>query len=141
MRNIIMSNTHADALKRHAEEAAPEESCALLLGYGRRVTEVVLADNTDSNPERFFTVSSEQLMESYRSAAEHGLEVVGIFHSHPASAARPSKTDVTFMRTNPVVWAIYSVTSRELRAYALGDRNGEECIQDVEIMPDHGQPP
>ena len=41
-------------------------------------------------------------------AEEKGLDVVGIFHSHPKSLPSPSNTDIKFMKGNPIPWIIYS---------------------------------
>lgn len=117
---ITISTRHMRQLAEHAAGAGPRESCALLFGRGSLVHEVYLADNADERPERRFTIPPDQLMEAYGTAERSGLEVVGIFHSHPSSEAFPSDTDVQFMRTNPVVWVIRSGVSGRTKAYVLG---------------------
>ena len=120
---IIISSRHMDLLRRHASSAGggAHESCALLFGTRNTVREVYLADNADENPGRRFAIPPEQLIEAYGAAERKGLEVIGIFHSHPASGAFPSETDVQFMRTNPVVWVIHSGTDGTTRAYVLDE--------------------
>ena len=100
----------------------PYESCAILLGNVNEETWEMLkyfllkiCDKSGIN----FTVSNEQLLEGYQLAEEKTLSVVGIFHSHPNSAASPSNTDIKFMKGNPVPWVIYSGITNDMRAYLL----------------------
>ena len=129
-RTITISRDHVRALKRHAEDAGSCESCALLFGTENRVKDIFLAENADESPERSFTIPPAQLIDAYKTTEDRGLEVVGIFHSHPASQAFPSKTDIQFMNTNPVVWVIYSSMSGQFNAYML---DGSDQIQNIVI--------
>jgi proteasome lid subunit RPN8/RPN11 len=107
---------------QHANEESPYEACAILLGNTDeetwQTTEIFLAENIDKS-EINFTISNEQLLEGYKRAEEKGLDIVGIFHSHPKSEASPSDTDVKFMKGNPVPWVIYSGLTKEMKAYLL----------------------
>lgn len=57
------------------------------------------------------------------------MEVIAIFHSHPAKAW-PSSTDIRFMEINPVVWVIYSTTESQLKAFLYDDH---EFIREIDI--------
>ena len=113
-----------DKLREHAVNCSPEEACALLLGSldgpSCVIMDAILTENSDHSPVRF-TVPDDQLIQSYRTAKERRLEMVGIFHSHPNSPAVPSETDTTYMRLNPVAWIIYSGSERGFRAWTMGD--------------------
>lgn len=82
------------------------------------VQEVFLTNNIDNSPINF-TISNEELLRGYMLAEQKGLEVIGIFHSHPHSEAVPSATDKKFMEANPVVWIIFSNSTNSLVAYIL----------------------
>ncbi|RLG52295.1 MAG: metalloprotease [Thermoproteota archaeon] len=58
------------------------------------------------------------LMESFSEAEKMGLELVGIFHSHPAPP-KPSASDLRYMELNPVVWLIVDNTNLTVGAYVL----------------------
>ncbi len=96
------------------------ESCALLFGKKENeklvIKEVFLAENIEKSPVNF-TISNEQLIRGYKEAEEKGLEVIGIFHSHPNSEPYPSITDKKFMEINPVAWVIFSNVSKGFKAY------------------------
>ena len=118
MQKIILSQSDKKILTEHAENEKPNESCAILFGKDNLVSEVFLTKNIEESPVNF-TISNEQLIEGYKIAEEKSMEVIGIFHSHPNSDARPSNTDKKFMQSNPVAWIIYSGSNKDFKAYIL----------------------
>ncbi len=76
-----------------------------LLRYSERSTTHFIADP-------FF------LLKSFSEAEKMGLELIGIFHSHPAPPA-PSTADLRYMELNPVVWVIVDNTNLAVGAYVL----------------------
>ena len=122
MKEILIPDSFLADLMQHANEESPYEACAILLGNTDeetwQTTEIFLAENIDKS-EINFTISNKQLLEGYKRAEEKGLDIVGIFHSHPKSEASPSDTDVKFMKGNPVPWVIYSGLTKEMKAYLL----------------------
>lgn len=121
-RTIILDQTQKQILTNHAIKNAPAESCALLFGIQdsntTTVKEVFLTKNIENSPVNF-TISNEELLSGYQEAEKKRLDVVGIFHSHPHSDAKPSLTDKKFMTINPVVWVIFSNIKDELNAFVL----------------------
>ena len=122
MKEILIPDSFLADLMQHANEESPYEACAILLGNTDeemwQTTEIFLAENIDKS-EINFTISNEQLLEGYKRAEEKGLDIVGIFHSHPKSEAAPTDTDIKFMKGNPVPWVIYSGLTKEMKAYLL----------------------
>jgi len=121
-KKILLSKVFRQSLEQHANEQSPLEACAILLGTSNdntwETTDIFLTENIDKS-EVNFTISNEQLIEGYTMAEDKGLDVVGIFHSHPNSQPSPSNTDTKFMRGNPVPWIIYSGITKEMKAYLL----------------------
>ena len=121
-REIVFSKNHIDTLRKHAKEKEPNESCAILFGKNensRFITkDVFLTDNVEQSPVSF-TISNDDLIKAYEYAEKNGLEIIGIFHSHPDSAAYPSGTDQKYMETNPVPWISFSNITDEFRGYIL----------------------
>ena len=117
---IVLSKNHIDILTRRAQECAPNESCAILFGRteGKRVItrEIFLTKNTENSPVTF-TISNQELIQAYSEAEKRKLDVIGIFHSHPHSAAYPSATDKKYMESNPVPWVIFSNVENKFEAY------------------------
>lgn len=119
-------------LSKEAKDKNPNESCALL--FGRKdsssllVDEVFIAKNIDDSQVNF-TISNEQLIQGYKIAEEKGLEVIGIFHSHPNSEPYPSLTDKKFMEINPVSWVIFSNITNNFKAFLF-----ESEIKEIPIV-------
>lgn len=116
-------------LRGHAESSMPNEACAILLGHAGidswEVRHIMTTENAQESPTKF-AIPEAQLVRTYRWAEDHNMDVAGIFHSHPTSAAVPSATDETYMRLNPVAWLIYSGTDRAFRAWRMdGDHISE----------------
>jgi proteasome lid subunit RPN8/RPN11 len=129
---LVLTEAHQQLLSKEAKEKKPNESCALLFGKKENnkwiVNEVFIAENIDGSPVNF-TISNEQLIQGYKMAEEKGLDVIGIFHSHPNSAPYPSSTDKKFMEINPVAWVIFSEITNNFKAYLF-----ESEIKEIPIL-------
>ena len=88
--HALLNQIHA-----HLEVGYPNEACGVMLGKDGNVTEVVHAGNerTDSARNRYL-IDPLAYMKIERSADKRGLQVLGIYHSHPDVAARPSQFDL-----------------------------------------------
>lgn len=121
-KTLILNNDQKNTLINHARMSAPNESCALLFGTKNNntydVKEIFLTKNTEKSPNNF-AISNQELIAGYQYAEDNGLDVIGIFHSHPHSEAIPSLTDKKFMEMNPVVWVIFSNKYNELNGFIL----------------------
>jgi proteasome lid subunit RPN8/RPN11 len=81
-----------------ARERYPREACGLLIGRrcGARIeiVEVTEARNVVAlRTHDRFELDPRDHLAAEELAAERGLEVVGVWHSHPDHPARPSETD------------------------------------------------
>jgi proteasome lid subunit RPN8/RPN11 len=81
-----------DDVVAHARTEAPNECCGVLIGSGQRVDHAVRARNLLSSPTRYQIDPVDQFA-AIKAARESGREVVGFYHSHPASSPTPSATD------------------------------------------------
>lgn len=93
----VAASATAD-LARWIAAGYPHETCGLLVGReGARATEVVRADRAKNlNAERArdrFDLDPADFLAIETAAERDGLEVVGVWHSHPDCAPRPSITD------------------------------------------------
>jgi len=139
MQEILLNQKQVDTLIQHSEKAGLSESCAMLLGtHGDQqwnVKEVFLTRNAHTNSETSFIITPEELLQGYKLAEKKQLELVGIFHSHPNSAASPSNLDIKFMKVNgDVPWIIFSGMNTDLKAFML-DEDMEEIK--IKIMERH----
>jgi proteasome lid subunit RPN8/RPN11 len=90
---LILRKRHWQEMLDHVERQLPLEACGLLAGTQDRVTDVILVQNNAQSPVRFVMDAYEQLR-AFDWIESNGLELVGIFHSHPTGPATASATDV-----------------------------------------------
>ena len=83
------------AIRSHALETSPEECCGLLLGNGEGISASVRARNVADDRQRRYRIDPADHFAAIRQARATGGEVVGAYHSHPASPPVPSHTDRT----------------------------------------------
>jgi [CysO sulfur-carrier protein]-S-L-cysteine hydrolase len=132
---VRISSTQRDALITHAREEAPIECCGYLRAAGGRVEEVFRARNLRNS--RYGYELDPQSLLAANELDDDGYEV-GIYHSHPASGAEPSQTDINLAHYPHWVYLIVSLegdgagTAPEVRAWRMPDGRVEE----VELLPD-----
>src|SRR5512143_3117018 len=90
---LLLSNRHWRAMLDHVDEQAPLEACGLLAGKNDRVEKVILVRNQAQSPARFVLDPYEQLR-AFDWIETNGLDLLGIFHSHPAGPETASVTDI-----------------------------------------------
>ncbi len=116
----IRGSDLADILRR-CREGFPQEVCGIMVGKkdGRSFLcdHVLPEENADASPYGF-RIKPEELLKVYRHADEVGMELVGIYHSHPAPPS-PSNTDLGFMKWSAPVWLIVSNVTWEYAAFRL----------------------
>lgn len=81
----------------HAKETYPYECCGFLLGSveeGGLVQQVRRAANQNQERTDRFIISAEEYFETQSAADDAGLEIIGIYHSHPDWPPIPSQTDM-----------------------------------------------
>lgn len=114
-----------DAIVAHARESAPEECCGLLIGRGDVILDSVQAGNLSPTPRVRFLVDPQDHFGAVHAARPRGLEVVGFYHSHPASGALPSETDLAEWIDTELVSVIVALDTDTPRVRAFSRREGE----------------
>ncbi len=156
---IRIPRTLYQAIVEHARAEAPREACGLIAGHGDRIERVYRVSNRAEEAVEFFaerglippgrdyrpdapgTIANERFFmdpeEQFRALREIeslGLEHLGSYHSHPATEAYPSRTDVEFAQLWPgTVLLICSLANPDqpvLRAFrVIGADVREETIR------------
>ena len=109
-------------LERHAAEEVPNEACGLVLLRDGRAVGYERGRNVEASPYRFrLEVEPEVWF-----LEDEGYELA-VFHSHPTSAPRPSRTDLEragLWASRP--WLILRTDTRELAAWCIDDGRARE---------------
>jgi [CysO sulfur-carrier protein]-S-L-cysteine hydrolase len=113
---VVIPDDVREQLVAHAQREAPNEACGLVLVREGRAERYEPGRNKAASPYRFeLELDDPELW----FAEDDGYELA-VFHSHPSSPARPSRTDVE----NIGLWErrpylILSLRTNELGAYTI----------------------
>jgi [CysO sulfur-carrier protein]-S-L-cysteine hydrolase len=105
---------------------APNECCGLLLGRGDVVEDVFPGRNIHMSP-RIYELDPQDQLRAFHLMDERGWDLVGIYHSHPATEAYPSKTDQAQALYSDVRYVIISLADQDhphVRAFRIVDAIG-----------------
>jgi proteasome lid subunit RPN8/RPN11 len=132
-------------IHRHGEAAYPEEGAGLLLGKSQGTTQQIQAildlPNTREDQARHnrYLLSAEDYLQAEVEADRLGLDVLGVFHSHPDHPNQPSEFDREWAWPSfcYIITSVWSGRAIESRAWRLAeDRQAfvEErlLVQDME---------
>lgn len=120
---LLMKQTHWNEMLRHVDLHAPLEACGLLAGKDDRVERVFVVRNQAESPVRFVMDPYEQL-DAFERIESQGLDLVGIFHSHPAGPETASATDLA-EAAYEVVSVIWSRPYGQWNARGFWFENGQ----------------
>jgi proteasome lid subunit RPN8/RPN11 len=90
---VFIPDQIREAMLVHAHNCHPMEACGLLAGRGSDLRMAYPLTNTQGS-ETAYTVDHTEHYRALKHAESRGWELIGVFHSHPSSAAYPSPTDV-----------------------------------------------
>lgn len=117
-----------DAMTRDALSSFPQECCGFLLGQEspshREIEEILEVDNrVESNAERRFSISPRDYMKAERRALATGLQLIGVYHSHPSHPAVPSIHDlrVALPTFSYVIVSVYADGLAAIRSWQLNE--------------------
>ena len=97
----------------HLQSGWPNEACGILGGKDGTATEVYPIANIDEKPKVRYLIDPQGQFQAVKDMRKRGLEMVAIFHSHPASPAYPSPTDVSLAYYPEAYYIIISLTNRQ----------------------------
>lgn len=134
---LVLKPGHRDRLSAWISDAYPAEACGLLVGSragGRaEVVEVRSARNMRSEErDDRYELDPADFVAADCAARSAGLEVLGIWHSHPDSPAVPSETDraAAWEGWSYLIVAAGPDGARDLRSWRLsGERFCEEVVE------------
>ncbi len=125
-----------DIILNHAVKGLPNEACGLIAGKvsgeDKHIEKVYLLTNMDESNEHFSMDPKEQLA-AVKDIRENGLSLLGNFHSHPESPARPSEEDKRLAFDTKAEYLILSLLNREepiLKAFLI---NAEKEVTEEPI--------
>jgi len=125
-----MTRDQWDEMVSHAREVAPNECCGYVSAREGSLEEVFRARSLRDSPYGY-ELDSKSLLAA-NELDDEGFEV-GIYHSHPRSAAEPSQTDINLAHYPHWTYLIVSLEGEPtVRAWHMVDGRVSEEPVDVE---------
>jgi [CysO sulfur-carrier protein]-S-L-cysteine hydrolase len=133
---LILDQATYDAIVAHARRDHPDEACGVVAGPASsdRAERFVPMLNAARSPT-FYEFDSHDLLALYRDMDERDEEPVVVYHSHTATEAYPSRTDVSLAsepRAHYVLVSTRDPESEELRSFRIVD--GEVTEEEVQVV-------
>ncbi|MGK2876266.1 MAG: Mov34/MPN/PAD-1 family protein [Nocardioides sp.] len=138
---LTIASELVDAIVAHAKRDHPDEACGMVVGpEGADIpTRFVEMINAAGSPT-FYEYDSTELLALYKQMWANGEEPVVIYHSHTATEAYPSRTDIGLASEPGAHYVLVSTREHgnnsgpvEFRSYRIVD--GVVTEEDVVITP------
>ncbi len=129
-----------DVIVAHARRDHPDECCGVIAGTGGTATRLFEMTNAERSPTGFVFDSVEWLRVS-RAIDDADEEPLAVYHSHTATEAYPSRTDISLAQEPGAHYVLVSTRDGahegdgplELRSYRIVD--GEITEEEVTVVP------
>jgi len=135
MDEIRLAGDVAAEILNHARSNPDEECCGLLAGCDSTIRHAFSARNVADLPAVAYEIAPKELFRLMREIRAAGLELLGIYHSHPKSDNRPSRRDVDRAYYPDAAYFILSPRAdapQPIRAYSI--REGRWAEIEIEIQ-------
>lgn len=141
---LFITKDLLEKIHAHGESSYPEEGAGLLLGGANgnsRIVESILKltnAREESARHNRYLITPQDMMEGERQAMRLGLDIIGVFHSHPDHPNHPSDFDKEWA----MPWFSYIITSVqngkaiESRSWRLTEDRDVFTEEKISITPD-----
>lgn len=118
---LRISKALYDEVIAHCRRHDPKEACGILAGQAETVSQVYPMTNVEDSPIGYAMDPKEQLVVE-KQMRQRGQQMVGIYHSHTATAAYPSPVDVGLAVSPDVSYVVVSLKDRghpDVKSYRI----------------------
>jgi proteasome lid subunit RPN8/RPN11 len=139
---LTITQALVDEIVAHAKRDHPDEACGVVAGPegGDRPERFVPMINAAGSPT-FYEFDSTELLSLYKELWDNDEEPVVIYHSHTATQAYPSRTDIGLANEPGAHYVLVSTREHgnspgpvEFRSYRIID--GEVTEEEVTLVPE-----
>ena len=141
-------------MQAHAEQAYPHEGCGLLVGLfdaekgEKKLVDLVFLKNAWADDvaadfaeyghkgsqgmttARRYWIDPKDMFETQRQARQQGLSIIGVYHSHPDTAAVPSMCD------RDLAWPTYAYIIVSVRNGVAADLQNWQLDSNHQFQPE-----
>ncbi len=137
---LVIDQKTYDAIVAHARRDHPDEACGIVAGPegSDRAQRMVEMTNAAGSPT-FYEFDSTELLELYKQMWDNDEEPVVVYHSHTATEAYPSRTDIGLASEPGAHYVLVSTREHgnnegpvEFRSYRIVE--GQVTEEDVDVV-------
>jgi proteasome lid subunit RPN8/RPN11 len=133
---LRIDRTSYDAIIEHARRDHPDEACGVIAGPAGsdEPRRLIPMENAERSPT-FYRFDATEQLKVWRAMDDADEEPVVIYHSHTATEAYPSRTDVSYASEPGAHYVLVSTRDPdrdEFRSYRITD--GQITEEPVEIV-------
>jgi proteasome lid subunit RPN8/RPN11 len=140
---LTIDSAVRDAIVAHARRDHPDEACGVVAGPegSDRPLRFIPMDNAERSPT-FYRFDSMEQLRVWREMDERDEEPVVIYHSHTATEAAPSRTDIALATEPGAHYVLVSTRdphATEFRSFRITDGiavEEEVCVTDPGVVTD-----
>ncbi len=129
-------------IHQHGEQAYPEEGAGLLLGENKgneqQVSEILSLTNEREENARHnrYQLSPQDYLRGEELADRMGLDVLGVYHSHPDHPNQPSEFDRQWAWPNfsYLITSVVQGLAVESRSWRLNEDRANFSEEEVEVV-------
>ena len=138
-RVLTIAREHLDAMIAHARKDHPDEACGVVVGpEGSDLAQrLVRMTNAERSPT-FFRFDPAEQLQLYKELDTAGEEIVVVYHSHTATEAYPSRTDISLASEPQAHYVLVSTAESpdgdgpvSIRSFRILD--GAVTEEDIEV--------
>ncbi|HEV3382645.1 MAG TPA: M67 family metallopeptidase [Trebonia sp.] len=133
---LTISRDLRDKIIAHARADHPDEACGVIAGVigSDRPRRFIQMENAERSPT-FYRFDSQEQLRVWREMDDGDEEAVVIYHSHTATEAYPSRTDISYASEPQAHYVLVSTRdaeTTEFRSYRIID--GEVAEEPVTVV-------
>lgn len=122
---LVIRADLVEAMVGHARADHPDEACGVIAGPegSDRPERFIAMLNAERSPT-FYRFDSGEQLKVWRQMEEHREEPIVIYHSHTATEAYPSRTDIAYAAEPDAHYVLVSTRDadeHEMRSYRIVD--------------------
>ncbi|HTI27734.1 MAG TPA: M67 family metallopeptidase [Kutzneria sp.] len=137
---LVIRRDLVEAIVEHARRDHPDEACGVIAGPSPDRPERFVPMLNAARSPTFYEFESGDLLRLYREMDGNDEVPAVVYHSHTATEAYPSRTDVSYAGEPDAHYVLVSTRepdTHEFRSYRIVD--GEVAEEPVKIVESYGE--
>lgn len=117
----------------HAKRDVPMEACGYLAAREGVICSHFEMTNVDRSHDHY-TLDPKEQFTIMKEARKQNIEVCAVYHSHPATPARPSAEDIKLAYDPTISYVIVSLLDQKETMKSFRIKNNQVTVETVEII-------